>query len=96
VQPRLVVASEIGVRLVLGRLLDALLLDVHDHRLPLGGHAADPGGGEHHLLAGEPVAGVDDEVAQLHLTVVHDEIADAADLPVGGEDPIVEHVLDRS
>src|SRR5712691_9593965 len=86
VQPRLVLARDIDIRIIGGRLLDPLLVDVdHDHFL-LGGHRAEPGRGQQHLATRQPAARVDDEIAGLEVRVAQQNVDDVSDLAIGGQD----------
>src|SRR4029453_5676550 len=89
VDPGLVVAVEHVLLGVLWPLLDPLPVDVHDHDLLVGMDAADPRGGQRHLLARQPSPGIDNQVAKLEI-VVDREVHGLADFPVRGLDAVPE------
>jgi hypothetical protein len=92
VQQGLVLAVEHVLLRVLRALLDPLPLDVHHDQLLVRVHAADPGRGERHLLSGQPLAGVDHEVAELE-ALVDEEVRDLPDLTIRGKNRVAENLF---
>ena len=79
--------------MVCGTLFDGLLGQIHEHR---GFVVTDPvhfARRNPHLLAGEPVAGFDDQLPDRPALVVHHKIADVADDAVAGLKMIAVHGL---
>src|SRR5262252_8088292 len=93
VESRLVLSGYLGVGLVRRGFLDPLLRQVDHERLLARSDRAQPCRGEEHFATGKPVAGLHHDVAGFEVRVAEQNIAHLADLAVGGEDGVVEHVL---
>ena len=78
------------------RLLDARLrlVDVHLPLTPI--ERIDELAWQEHVLAGQPVSRVDDDIADRQLFVVEDEVFDVADLTVARLDAMTEDVSDTA
>src|SRR5262252_4340338 len=93
VEPRLVLPGYLAVGLVRRGFLDPLLREVDHERLLARGDAAQPCRGEEHFATRKPVPRLHHHVAGLEVRVAEQDVAHLADLAVGGEDGVVEHVL---